>query len=314
MWACVHRFRCLIYPVIVAAWVCSVACENRETTQPIENCSVQPEDTSDFSAANAYIHCAALCALGPRPTGSAAYAAQLDYLERHLRAAGWQVFRDSFSPFKGKEMVNLRACFGTSKKTRSLLISCHIDTKGSGKNAILGADDGASGAAVLLELARVLAKEGKIADDIELIFFDGEESLGPHITEHDGLYGSRYDVARRGTNGLPRCMINLDMVGGADKIIAVPVSDTPPRLCELYLNTVNSLRLPEDRWTLYPGSYLDDHRSFMEAGVPTLNLIAAFSGSTWWHTELDNMSRISQDSLGETGRFVLQLCTAILNR
>ncbi len=290
-----------------AVWACLVACGDGEVSEPAAPPPAQMQNTPDFSATNAYLHCAALCALGPRPTGSAAFAAQLDYLEKHLRAAGWRVQRDSFSPFPGTQMVNLRACFGASDSPRPLLISCHIDTKGKGKDAILGADDGASGAAVLLELARILARKDELAAAVELVFFDGEESLGDHITEDDGLYGSRYDVARRGSSGLPRAMINLDMVGGAGKIIAVPVLDTDPDLCELYLSAVSELHLPEDRWSLYPGSYWDDHRPFMGLGVPTLNLIASFLGSSWWHTSRDNMSRISADSLGETGRVVLHL-------
>ena len=265
------------------------------------------EDTEDFSGQNAWNHCAALCELGPRPTGSPAYAAQLEYIARHLTAAGWRVERDTFSPLPGRHMTNLRACFGAKEGVRPVLVSCHIDTKGSGSKALLGADDGASGAATLLELARVLARTPDKAQQVELAFFDGEEALGERITEKDGLYGSRYDVARRGEEGLPACMINLDMVGGEGKVIAVPVMDTLPEMYELYRTAVRELRLPEERWTLHLGSYWDDHRPFVEAGVPTLNLIASFTGSRWWHTARDNMQRISAVSLAETGRVTLRI-------
>ena len=265
-----------------------------------------------FSGENAYTHCAALCKLGPRPSGSPAYAAQLNYIAGQLEDVGWHAERDTFSPLSGIRMTNLRATFGDKRTARPVLVSCHIDTKKNGENDILGADDGASGAAVLIELARTLARTPELARQVELAFFDGEEALGEHITEKDGLYGSRYDVIRRGKQGLPSCMINLDMVGGAGKVIGVPIMDTTVEMCELYCRAVRELGLPEERWTIHLGSYWDDHRPFVEAGVPTLNLIASFAGSRWWHTPGDNMHRISAASLAESGTVTLRVISLYL--
>lgn len=304
-------------------WVCAVAfallpsgCE-RSGEVLVEAQNVRPstiEDTTDFSGQNAYLHCAAICDMGPRPTGSPAYARQLDYLERHLRAVGWRVQRDVFSPHAGRTMVNLRAEFGAEEGGRPLLVSCHIDTKGQGDESILGADDGASGAAVLLELARVLGRDFQTARQVELIFFDGEESLGERITEEDGLYGSRYDVNRRGKEAMPDGVVNLDMVGGAGKIIAVPIMDTVPEMCDIYMEAVQELGFSKDRWTYHLGSYWDDHRPYMEAGTPTLNIIASFMGSNWWHNQRDNMQRISAASLDESGRLALKVISLWLEK
>lgn len=282
--------------------------------------SAAPALSSDFSGGTAYRHCARLCDLGPRPSGSPAYAQQLDYLTQQLQAAGWQVQRQTFpSPRPGISFTNLKAIHpGGSSATgqsapreRPMLLTCHIDTK-TGIPNFIGADDGASGAAVLLELARVLAiRHPSLAARIELVFFDGEESFAPRMTREDGLYGSRHDLASRGTN-LPRWMINLDMVGGRHKIIAVPMADTSEAMLLHYDTAVKSLGLSPDRWTVYPGSYLDDHLPFAEAGVHTLNLIAYFQHGDWWHTERDDMSRISPASLHETGRLVLQLLRQIM--
>ncbi len=303
--------------VLAVGWVLMLVggCERgkEESSVRAEHTFCVPEDTADFSGRNAYRHCAALCAFGPRPTGSPAYTAQLGYICRQLEVAGWRVKRDAFYPLPGQSMTNLRATYGAEDGVRPILVSCHIDTKGRGRDAILGADDGASGAAVLVELARVLARTPERARQVELTFFDGEEALGKRITEEDGLYGSRYDVARREKeDGLPACMINLDMVGGAGKTIAIPIMDTMPEMYELYRTAVRELGLPEERWTLHLGSYWDDHRPFMEAGVPTLNLIASFMGSRWWHTEHDNMKRISADSLADTGRVTLLVISLYL--
>ena len=265
----------------------------------------------EFSGAKAYAHCAALCDLGPRPSGSPAYAQQVAYLTRHLQQNGWQVQVVDFTPLPGRKMQNVHAVFGGSSEPCPLLISCHIDTKGQGSEAILGADDGASGAAALLELARTLAHHPQLAEHVELVFFDGEESFAKRMSSTDGLYGSRHDVARRGM-ALPRWMINLDMVGGAGKTISVPVFDTPPEMLEHYQVAIDTLGLSLDRWKFFPGSYLDDHIPFVDAGVDALNLIAEFKNSNWWHTQKDDMSRISADSLEETGRVVLQLIRQLL--
>ena len=278
---------------------------------PVQPPPTELTESAEFSGDNAYVHCAAFCALGPRPTGSEAYARQVSYITKHLEQAGWQVLVQHFTPLPQHPMQNVHATFGKKEGVRPLLISCHIDTKGQGKDAILGADDGASGAAVLLELARVLAATPELAEGVELVFFDGEESFARRMTDRDGLYGSKYDVRRRGAD-LPRYMVNLDMVGGAGKVIGVPVFDTTEGMCEQYDRAVRALGYSEDRWTIYPGSYMDDVQPFLEAGVETLNLIAFFSHSDWWHTAKDDMSRISPTSLKESGFMVMQLIRQLL--
>ncbi len=301
---------------LFAAIFLLVGCEKQGG--PEESSEIHPvpqsvESTVSFSGNNAYLHCAKLCALGPRPTGSPAYVAQLAYLRQQLEQVGWRTHEENFEPYPGRKMTNLHAVYGEGDAQRPMLLSCHIDTKGQGSKAILGADDGASGAATLLELARLLSLEANrgYAARVELVFFDGEESFGERITPEDGLYGSRYDVNRRGDN-LPAMMINLDMVGGAGKTIGVPVWDTTVTMCEQYCQAVSALHLPEERWTLHNGAYWDDHRPFAEAGVETLNLIAQFGKGSWWHTRKDNMSRISAHSLRETGELVMQLLRQLL--
>ncbi len=264
------------------------------------------QDTAELSGDNAYVHCASLCSLGPRPSNSVAYEKQLVYLSEFLQKAGWRVRRESFTLSNGMLMTNLHAEFGEeSAVARPVLVSCHIDTKRGIRNFV-GADDGASAAALMLELARVLAAKPELASKVELVFFDGEEAFGSRMSETDGMYGSRYDVMRRKGN-LPGWQINLDMVGGRNKMIAVPILDTNSRLMQLYTEGVDQLGLSHERWTLYPGSYLDDHQPFVQAGVPSINLIAYFSEGNWWHTSRDDMSRICPHSLAESGRMVLYL-------
>ncbi len=302
----------------LAAVLALPACEdsgNAPTSPPAASAQTPPLTSGPtFSGENAYAHCAALCALGPRPSGSAAYMAQMDYLEQHLHAAGWHTRREEFSPLPGMRMVNLHASFGEATSTRPLLVSCHIDTK-AGIPGFIGADDGASAAAAMLEAARILAtQQPEWAQQVELIFFDGEEAFGKRMNEQDGMYGSKHDVARRQAAGtLPRWQVNLDMVGGRDMLIAVPLLDTSEAMLAQYERALNTLGLSPERWTCYPGSYLDDHLPYVQAGVDSLNLIAYFQGGGWWHTTRDNMSRISARSLEESGRMLLQLCRQLLS-
>jgi glutaminyl-peptide cyclotransferase len=219
------------------------------------------------------------------------------------------VHRDSFT-VNGICMTNLRAVKGEGNANRPLLLSCHIDTKTNIAPDFESADDGASGAAVLLELARTLPQES--AQQVELIFLDGEEAFARHMSETDGLYGSKFDVARRGSQ-LPRWQINLDMVGGRNKTIAVPSLDTSDFMYAQYQEAVRRLGFSEEKWTVWPGAYLDDHLPYLEAGVDSLNLIAVFSGSNWWHTPRDNMSRICPRSLHESGQMTLQLVQQLLS-
>lgn len=298
------KFRLLIPAGFLLLCSCDEGTRRPSPGEEEPHATLSPK-AEGFSGRNAYIHCARLCALGPRPTGSAAYTRQISYLAEQLRIAGWEVRTQPFSLSNGAGMVNLHAFFGSPERPRPLLISCHIDTK-SGIHGFVGADDGASGAALLLELSRCLAAAPEQAAQVELVFFDGEEAFGRRMTETDGLYGSRYDVMRR-RGKLPRWQINLDMLGGRNKTVAVPLLDSSPALLEHYERAVDELHLPAEKWLIYPGSYLDDHRPFAEAGVETLNLICAFSRENWWHTEQDNMSRISSASLEESGRVVMQI-------
>lgn len=301
--------------VVAAALLCLLpACEEKEATPTADTIALPAEwETGEyFSGTNAYRHTAALCALGPRPSGSEGYAQQLGYLETRLTAAGWMVRRDTFRPQGSPvEMTNLHARFGEQEAARPLLLTCHIDTKAM--RGFIGADDGASGAGVLLELARVLALHPELAAQVEFVFLDGEEAFAAHMTEEDGLYGSKQDAAQRAKTGtLPRYQVNLDMVGGADNIIAVPAYDTSEFMLSQYARALLAENLPVSRWTAVPASYRDDHRPYLEQGVDSLNLIADFRGTRWWHTSGDTLDRIGTRTLSETGRLVMRLVSQLL--
>lgn len=306
-----HTLSLLLASLMLAG--CSDDSTSKAPAPPKTQPAAELQATPDFYGQNAYIHCANICAIGPRHTGTPGYATQLAYLSKHLKAAGWTVTERAFSLSNGARMVNLHATWGEADTTRPIVVSCHIDTKQGVGPAFVGADDGASAAAAMLELARVLPASAEKAAAVELVFFDGEESFAWKMTEQDGLYGSRYDVMRRG-DALPRYLINLDMVGARNKTIAIPLLDTSEEMLAEYEAVISELQLSERRWNVHPGGYMDDHLPFENAGVATINLICDFTKGNWWHTERDNMERICPQSLQETGNFVQALLKRLVNK
>ncbi len=302
--------------VALATLSCLVlsACDERDTRTITDSASpsIRKElllsNAPEASGENAYIHTKAFCEMGLRVTGTPAYEAQLQYIEKHLKQLGWVTQRRTFTG-AGKPMVNLYATYGDEvTKLRPILLSCHIDAKIGVSDTFQAANDGASGAAALIEIARLLALKPDQASGVEIVFFDGEESFAWNMTQEDGLYGSTWDANRRAQEKmLPHYQINLDMVGGHRIPIAVPLHDTSLDLYAEYSEAIQTLKLSPAQWTVAATSIMDDHTPFLRHGVKSLNLIGDFIGSDWWHTEKDNMSLISKTKLEESCRMVMQL-------
>ncbi len=270
----------------------------------------------DFSGANCMYHADRLTAIGDRAPASPGAAKQRQYLKTALESYGWAVSEQTFeelTPTNGKVIfTNLRARYGAAPDFNTPakgLLTCHVDTK-TGIPGFVGANDGASGAATLLELARILAKTPARAATIELVFFDGEECFGEHITDTDGLYGSRYHAAHLPAT-LPEWMINLDMVGRQGKKIRIP-SVTPPVLYQAYTKAIADLGLSRTEWGVSAGGILDDHIPYMELDIHTLNIIDDFMDGNWWHTTADSMDILCPQSFDNTGRLVLHILGTLL--
>ena len=196
-------------------------------------------------------------------------------------------------------------------------MAAHYDSKFL--EGFVGADDAASCVAALLEMAEEIPKQDvKLAEKIELVFFDGEEALKKDINPgKDGLYGSLYysnylnnDVTSTKTNykKRPDFGILLDMVGHKNLSIKIP-SDTAYPLLVTYLDLVDKYNLA-DQFGVYPRPIIDDHLFMNDiAKVPTIDLIGEFSPpkNKWWHTKNDNFSIISQKSLSTSIQFTLEM-------
>ncbi len=289
--------------------ISSTAAETKPTQEKL-TLSTGPEASGE----NAFIHTKAFCDMGLRVTGSPAYEAQLQYIEKHLKAYGWETRRREFTA-AGHSMVNLYATYAGGAEARPLLLSCHIDAKIGVSDHFQAANDGASGAAAMIELARLLAQKPEQAKQVEMVFFDGEESFAWNMTAEDGLYGSTWDAERReAEKTLPRYQINLDMVGGHRIPIAIPMYDTSTEMYAEYSKAVQTLKLSGVQWTVAATSIMDDHTPFLRKGVQSINLIGDFIGSDWWHTDKDNMEMISKSKLRDSCRMTMQLIEQLLNK
>src|SRR3954454_20187329 len=153
-----------------------------------------------FDAGRAWEHLRQMVAIGPRPSGSQAIEQTRKYIKDQLAANGLTAVEqawDDQTPLDKVHMVNLAVTIPGARKER-IVFAGHYDTKLYREFRFVGASDGASSAAFLLELARVL-KARRNPLTIELLFLDGEEARLPDGHETDNPYGSRHyvEVGRR---------------------------------------------------------------------------------------------------------------------
>ncbi len=251
---------------------------------------------------------------GPRPPGSEALEKCRSYLIRQLEGFGYQVERDAFeaqTPYGPKRMVNLIARMGHGDRP-AIALASHYDTKLMEGKHFVGANDGGSSTGLLLELARVLAtRKDKL--DYWFVFLDGEEAFIEWSTL-DSTYGSRHLARRWKSEGIAqriRALILLDMIGDKD-LALIRETHSSPWLRSLAIEAANKAGL-SDIFTRYESAIEDDHIPFLDAGIPSLDLIDLDygPGNSFWHTDADTLDKLSPESLEKTGRLVLTLLQLI---
>ena len=242
---------------------------------------------------------------GPRPAGSEALQKSRAYIKSELEKTGWRVTAQTFTdktPRGPIKFVNLIATFG-EKQASSFLLCSHYDTKTFDTVSFVGANDGGSSTGLLIEVARVLATDPKLAAKVELVFFDGEEAF-ENFTETDGLYGSRYfaqELRRSGRAKQFRGGILFDMIGDRSLVVTLP-PDSPPALARSIFASADALKL-RDHFTYLQSGVTDDHTPLNAAGIPVIDLID-FDFPPW-HTPEDTLDKISAESLEIVGRVAL---------
>jgi Zn-dependent M28 family amino/carboxypeptidase len=248
--------------------------------------------------------------IGPRPSGSSENRELVRFLTRSLEDAG---ARDVTVQRPWHNVV--ATIPGT--KAGTVVLGAHHDTKDI--PGFLGANDGASGVAVVLELARVLAAQAPLdGPSVSIALFDGEEARGDRPFEEDGTRGSRQyvDLATRGAQGTPpleqmRSMILFDLVGDCDlQIPREAASDSG--LYAQFAEAADALTGSAAPFEGTSDTILDDHIPFVEAGVPAVDLIDFTYGADtppgpYWHTLEDTTDHVCAASLDAVGEPVLRV-------
>jgi glutaminyl-peptide cyclotransferase len=299
---------------LLAAVLLIGACQ--ETQVPVGPTPGRPR----FDGGAAMEHVETQVAFGPRIPGTDGHRLQLDWMVARLDSLSPDVSVDTFTHVTvsgdSLELFNVRARFQPDQ-TRRILLLAHWDTRPRSDRAldaeqqeipVPGANDGASGTAVLLELAELLA--GVAAPmGVDLLFVDGED-YGPGID--DMLLGARRyasTLEQQGTR--PVYGLLLDMVGDAD----------PSFLVEEYSAQIASV-VVQKVWRAaerlgYAGYFpnrvgdrvLDDHMPLNDAGLTTASLMdfTYGPGNRYWHTPLDTPDRLSAATLEMVGEVVTEL-------
>src|SRR5258706_3721051 len=258
-----------------------------------------------FDSGRAWEHLRQLVAIGPRPSGSPAIEQTRKYIKEQLAANGLtaveQVWDDQ-TPLDKVHMVNLVVTIPGARRER-IVIAGHYDTKLYRQFRFVGASDGGSSAAFLLEIARVL-KGRRNPMTIEILFLDGEEARLPDWSGSDNTYGSRHYVgaARRdGSLATLKAMLLVDMIGDRDLDIRRDTNSTP-WLTNIIWETAKQKDL-DDYFVPDSTKIEDDHLPFLAAGVPSVDIIDLDYEP--WHTAKDTIDACSARSLQVVGDVVL---------
>jgi Zn-dependent M28 family amino/carboxypeptidase len=257
-----------------------------------------------FDSTKAWEHVRQQLAIGPRPSGSPANVKTRQYITAQLAAFGIKTAEQPFegaTPIGPIKMANIIGTIPGRRPDRIILAS-HFDTKLFREARFVGASDGASSTAALIELGRVLKARKDLPFTIELLFLDGEEAV-VEWAGTDNTYGSRHyvDAARKsGSLKSIRALILLDMIGDRDLTIRRETNSTS-WLTDIVWATARKLghhQFMDEETTVE-----DDHIPFVKAGVPALDIIDL--DYPQWHTPQDTIDAISARSIQIVGDVVV---------
>ncbi|MDP6539006.1 MAG: M28 family peptidase [Planctomycetota bacterium] len=305
--------------LVACAAVPPIACSG-------ENGAAQAGEALVLDAHRAWAHLEAQVALGPRPAGSEAAEETRAYIEAALEGFGLEPVREAFTastPRGPLAMANVYVDLPGRERGGEpppmVLVVSHFDTKSFAEHwdppqrrvPFVGANDGASNTAVLLELARVLAAGGPRTVTYRLLFVDGEEAVlwnwDDAREQIDNRYGSRHHAASLRRSGLARSVkacIVIDLVGDEDLVLNDDMN-SDRALMGIFRRAAHA----EGLGAHVAGRRIpikDDHQSFLEIGIPSVDLIDLEYGpdNRWWHTGEDTLEHCSVESLDVFGRIL----------
>jgi len=279
--------------------------------------SCQGQVMPEFNEQNAFQHLEKQCQFGARVPGTDAHLKCRDYLDATLRKYADRVMQQPFKATmeQGKSPVtcyNIIANFH-SDKARRVLLCAHWDTRpwadrdpdpANHKKPVPGANDGASGVAVLLEIAKIIsAAPPKYG--IDIVFFDAED-FGSYGQNETWALGSKQFAQHTVKTYHPEFAILLDLIGDADQQLYIEQNSYryARKIVDRVWNIAEQLGIvefiPEVKFDVY-----DDHLNLLEIGIPSIDIIDF--EYKYWHTIEDTPDKCSQRSLGNVGKVLIGL-------
>ena len=254
---------------------------------------------NSFNGERAYQDVIAQVAFGPRIPGSKAHTDTVNYILTETKKAGWKTEIQN-TTWQGFPVENIIAY--NSDQSPRIIIGAHYDSRmsadqdpGLGRSQpVPGANDGASGVAVLLELVRTLPSK---SIPVSLVFLDAEDTGG--IQGQDWIMGSRAYAAS--LKSRPNAVIILDMIGDADLNIYMERNSDRKLNTEIWSQAA-SLGYQHQFIPQYKYSMIDDHTPFLEAGIPAVDIIDF--DYPYWHTSADTPDKVSTKSLQIVGNVI----------
>ncbi len=274
-------------------------------------------EVPEFDSQKAFAFLVRQCEIGPRNPGSEGHRKGRDYLQATLAQYADSVRTQPFPlrfgrPEQTEEAYNIIARFQPEKKER-ILLCAHWDTRPwadedpDPKNhdtPVLGANDGASGVAVLLEVARLLHKH-KAPVGVDIVLFDGEDA-GTSGSMNSWAQGSQYFARTLAPQDRPIFGVLIDMIGDADLVITKEANSLAAArpVVEKVWKIAQDLGCTAFKPEL-GSSIMDDHIPLLQIGIPCIDLIDL--DYPYWHTISDTPDKCSASSLDQVGRVLVHL-------
>jgi Zn-dependent M28 family amino/carboxypeptidase len=243
---------------------------------------------------------------GPRIPGSEAHNKTIEYIRDVLEENRWSVDIQETS-LLNQPIRNVVGKRGSG--TPWVILGAHYDSRLKAdhdsdpkkrEQPVPGANDGASGVAVLLELARVIPKN--LEGQVWLVFFDAEDN--GRIPGWDWILGSQAFV--RDLEGKPDAVVIIDMIGDANLNIYEEMNSNPDLTREVW-DVAASLGYSKEFIPQPDKSILDDHTPFLRAGIPAIDIIDF--DYPYYHTSQDTLDKVSAASLQAVGDTLLEFLT-----
>jgi Zn-dependent M28 family amino/carboxypeptidase len=240
---------------------------------------------------------------GPRIPGSPGHEQQIQWMLAELQKAGWTAQIEKGNLFN-HPIQNIVAKRGTIGKPW-IILGAHYDTRmvaDQDPNAtkrtqpVPGANDGASGVAVLLELARTLPTD--LQSEVWLVFFDTEDQ--GNLTGWDWILGSQ--IYAQSLSARPDAVVVVDMIGDSDLNIYQERSSDPEITRAIWQTAAKAgypQFIPQPKFAM-----VDDHTPFLQRGFPAAVLIDF--DYPYWHTTADTPDKVSPASLKAVGDVLTQ--------